>query len=53
MYILENGNKLCHKPVDCSFSVNVSKGGVVQEPNRMIFLTVDENNSWNVESEGY
>ena len=38
---------------DCCFSVNVSKDGVVQEPNRSIYLYLDENSNWNVVTEGY
>ena len=36
----------------CNFTVNVSKGGVVQEPNRIISLEKD-GGSWTVVSEGY
>lgn len=37
---------------EISFSVFVSKGGVVQEPNRTIFLEL-VNGSWKVVNEGY
>ena len=37
---------------DCSFSVNVSKGGVVQEPNRTICLKWADN-TWTVVDEGF
>lgn len=36
----------------CSFRVNVSKGGVIQEPDRMITLR-PENGDWKVVNEGY
>lgn len=36
----------------CSFTVNVSKGGVVQEPNRTITLQ-PEQGGWKVVNEGY
>lgn len=37
---------------DCSFRVNVSKGGVVQEPDRRITMGL-ENGDWKVVNEGY
>lgn len=40
------------KDYDCSFSVNVSKGGVVQEPNRTICLKWADN-TWTVVDEGF
>jgi hypothetical protein len=39
-------------PFSCTFSVNVSKDGVVQEPDRMICLK-KENKTWKIISEGY
>lgn len=36
----------------CNFTVNVSKGGVVQEPNRTITLQLDQGD-WKVVNEGY
>lgn len=37
---------------EISFSVCVSKGGVIQEPNRTIFLQLI-NDAWEVVNEGY
>lgn len=37
---------------ECNFTVNVSKDGVVQEPDRTITLQLD-NNTWKVVNEGY
>lgn len=37
---------------DCNFTVNVSKGGIVQEPNRTISLRLEED-GWKVVNEGY
>lgn len=37
---------------DCNFIVNVSKGGVVQEPDRTISLRLEED-GWRVVNEGY
>ena len=37
---------------EISFSVCVSKGGIVQEPDRTIILQL-VNNSWEVVNEGY
>lgn len=36
----------------CNFTVNVSKGGVVQEPDRTISLQLDQD-GWKVVNEGY
>lgn len=41
------------KKGDCAFSVNVSKAGVVQEPNRTIYLKFNKNDLWEVIGEGY
>jgi hypothetical protein len=37
---------------DCNFSVNVSKDGVVQEPDRIISLKKN-GNTWEIVGEGY
>lgn len=37
----------------CSFKVNVSKGGVVQDPDRTIRLKLDKDGTWTVIGEGY
>ncbi len=41
------------KKGDCAFSVNVSKDGVVQEPNRTIYLKLNKDGRWKVIGEGY
>jgi hypothetical protein len=37
---------------DCTFSVNVSKDGIVQEPDRTITLQL-HGEAWEVVNEGY
>ena len=52
MELVEEDASAPDKDYDCSFSVNVSKGGVVQEPNRTICLKWADN-TWNVVDEGF
>jgi uncharacterized lipoprotein YehR (DUF1307 family) len=48
---MEVGNSLFSEG-DCIFSVKVSKGGVVQEPDRIISLKKNDN-TWEIIGEGY
>ena len=52
MELVEEDASAPDKDYDCSFSVNVSKGGVVQEPNRTICLKWADN-TWTVVDEGF